>query len=118
MAYFGLINFSSIGGSFGNQSSAGIYSAISNYKQARAIKTAVNTLHSSKLSAKNSKEQAAVDARLKKISDSIKGQSSGASSSGFTTASGESTVTALAKEAGEKMYQEATGTGKKIDTTV
>lgn len=118
MAFYGITDFSSISGSLGKSSaSADLFSSVSSYKQARAVKSAITTLHSSQLSAKNSKEQASVTARLKTITDSIKGQSTGSTTS-FTTSSGESTITALAKEAGEKMYQEATGTGTNIDTTV
>ncbi len=121
MSYFGISDFSLISSGLGKRSDGneGLYSAISGYSQTRAVRNAVTTLNGSALSAKNDKEAGKINDRLSTIMKSMSSQASSATSvADMKTTGGSSRISELAKEAGQKMYEEATGTGKNINTTV
>lgn len=119
MAFYGISDFSLISSNLSTSSSGtdGIYGLISDYSETRAIRSAITTLNSSALSAKDSTEATNISDRLTTITDSIQTQVDGLSTT-MTTSSGSSTITDLAKEQGQKLYEEYTGNGKIINTTV
>ncbi len=117
MSYFGISDFSLISSNLSSTSDgmSDIYSLVSDYSQAKAVKSSINILNSSILSSKDSDESSEAQARLSSIMDSITEQASGVSST-MTTESGSSLLSDLAQEAADKMYEETTGTGTTINT--
>ncbi len=120
MSYFGISNFSLISSNLKSSSDGneGIYGLMSDYRQTRAVKSAVTALNSNALSAKNDKEAAKINNRLSTIMNSMSSQASELDTYAMKTNNGSSRISDLAKEAGEKMYSEATKNGTKVNTTV
>ena len=113
MAYYGITDFSIIGSSLsGSSSETSLYSLLSDYSQSKALGSAVHTLKSSSLSAKNSTAAESINNRLTTISESISDQVSDIKTQESYT------VTSLAKEQASQMYASVTGSGTNVDTTV